>query len=121
MVTAQVHGAVDPSSTRPLVGLVLDRWSDRIPAPDQVTAVAVHHDAPSNRPPQTWLLAVPPAKKWTVNALASTVLDALEWAQLRAVALEDLGDFGHAIPTVMVPDDLLTTAVEPSTRSEVSS
>ncbi len=121
VVTAQVHGAVDPSSTRPFVGLVLDRWSDRIPAPDQVTAVAVHHDAPSNRPPQTWLLVVPPAKKWTVNALASTVLDALEWAQLRAVALEDLGDFGHAIPTVMVPDDLLTTAVEPSTRSEVSS
>jgi hypothetical protein len=112
VVTASTLGTVDTTSTNSFVGLVLDRWSELVPAADQVTGVAVHHDAPSNRPPQSWLLALPPAKQWTVNELAGAVLDALEWAQLRAVAVEDLGDFGHAIPTVMVPDDLLTDPIE---------
>ena len=44
----------------PVVGLVVDRWSERIPGPDQVTGVAFHFDAPSTEAPQTMLLAVTP-------------------------------------------------------------
>lgn len=89
----------------PFVGLVIDSWSERIPSKSQVAGVTFHHDAPSNRPPQTLLLASPPAKgTWTANAIVDVVLDTLEWATVRAVAPEDVGDFGHNTPLSFVRD-----------------
>ncbi len=55
--------------------------------------------APSNRPPQAWLLATPPEKTgWSVATAVNTVLNALEWATIRMVAPEDLDRYGHALP-----------------------
>jgi hypothetical protein len=83
-------------------GLVLDRWTEALPAATQTTGVAVHFDAPSQRPPQSWLLGVPPeGETWSLDLALETVLDTIEWMQLRAVAPEDLGDFGHDLPTVV--------------------
>lgn len=84
--------------------LVVDAWSEQIPRTDAVTGIAFHYDAPSNRPPQSWLLATLPAdQKWSLPLVADMVLDTIDWARKRMVAPEDLGDWGHGIPTSVVP------------------
>ena len=109
-VAAVTHGSVGPAA--PVVGLVVDRWSDRIPGPDQVTGVAFHFDAPSTEAPQTMLLAVTPeGRPWSADLVLDTVLETIEWMQLRAVAIDDLGDYGHALPTCFAPGRLESTEV----------
>lgn len=97
---------------RPAVGrnqtvsaMFVDQWSERIPSDETTTGLAFQFDAPSNRPPQSWLLAVRPEEeeKWSLRLVADTLLETLEWAELRTVGPEDLGDFGRAIPTVIAP------------------
>jgi hypothetical protein len=84
--------------------LIIDAWSEQIPRADAVTGVAFHYDAPSNRPPQSWLLAAPAADRpWSMGLIADMVLDTVDWARKRMVAPEDLGDWGHGIPTSVVP------------------
>jgi hypothetical protein len=96
-----------PAPGSPACGLVVDRWSERIPRPEQVTAMALQFDAPSNRPPQSWLLAVTPdGESWNLQLVLDTLLESLEWATLRSVGPEDLLDYGRAVPAVFVPGDL---------------
>jgi hypothetical protein len=101
-VGAVTHGRVAPAT--PVVGLVVDQWAERIPSPDQVTGVAFHFDAPSTESPQTMLLTVPPeGREWSIDLVLDTVLETIEWMQLRAVAIDDLGEYGHALPTTFAP------------------
>jgi hypothetical protein len=103
------HGPVAPGSE--VVGLLVDRWSERIPNPDQVTGVAFHFDAPSCEAPQTMLLVVPPeGTTWSTGLVMDSVVETIEWMQLRAVAIDDLGDYGQALPTTFVPGSLDGTA-----------
>jgi len=61
---------------------------------------------------QTMLLAVPPAGSgWSVELVQNAVLETIEWMQLRSVGIDDLGDYGHAIPTTVVPGTLHGTTV----------
>jgi hypothetical protein len=90
-------------------GLVVDRWSEPIPRTGQVTGVTFQFDGPGNRPPQSWLLAVPPdGESWSLGLVLATLLETLEWATLRAVAPEDMLDYGRAIPTVWVPGGIVS-------------
>jgi hypothetical protein len=108
-VAALVGPNGPPAPGARVCGLVVDRWSERVPRQDQVTGVAFQFDAPSNRPPQAWLLAVTPdGEPWSLQLVLDTLLETLEWATLRAVGPEDLQDYGRAIPTVFVPGDLRT-------------
>ena len=101
-VGAVTHGNVVP--TTPVVGLIVDQWAERIPSPDQVTGVAFHFDAPSAESPQTMLLATTPeGRGWSIDLVLDTVLETIEWMRLRAVAIDDLGDYGHALPTTFTP------------------
>jgi hypothetical protein len=85
-------------------GLVVDRWSEPVPSRDQDTGVAFQFDAPGARPPQTWLLAVPPdGERWSLGLVLDTLVETLEWAGLRAVGPEDLLAFGRAVPAAFAP------------------
>jgi hypothetical protein len=80
-------------------GLIVDQWIERIPTDHEMTGVAVHFDAPSSRPPQTLLLAMPPGSEgWSLDAAVAVVREAFAMARLRAVAPETLGEYGHQIP-----------------------
>lgn len=93
-----------PGAGGPVCGLAVDRWVERIPAEQHVAGLAVQYDAPSNRPPQSWLLAVPPdGEPWSLSLVTATLLETLEWATLRNVGPEDLLDYGRAVPTALVP------------------
>jgi hypothetical protein len=86
----------------------VDQWAERIPNPEQITGVAVQHDAPTNRPPQAWLLAVTPdEEKWSLQLVLDTLLETLDHAAQRAVGTEDLLDYGRAIPAVFVPGNIV--------------
>ena len=37
------------------------------------------------------------------GTVVDAVLETIEWMQLRTVAIDDLGDFGHALPPTCVP------------------
>ena len=70
--------------------------------------MAFHHDAPSNRPPQSWLLAVPDGETpWTLAGVADMILDTVDWAKKRVVAPEDFDEWGHALPMSVVPDRMI--------------
>ena len=86
-----------------VAGLVVDQWTELIPAATEVAALTFHFDSPSNRPPQTWLLAAtPPGEEWSLDLVSATLRETLDWMRIRAVGPEDLGDFGRAIPTIFV-------------------
>ncbi len=95
-------------------GLVVDRWSERLPHPYQTTGIAVQHDAPTNRPPQSWLLAMTPqGERWSLQLVLDTLLETLDHAAQRAVGPEDLLDYGRAIPAVFVPGNIANWPAEP--------
>lgn len=96
-----------PQPQQAVCGLLVEQWNEAVPSGEQVTGVAFHYDAPSNRPPQSWLLAVTPDQEpWSLKLAADTLLETLEWAVLRAVGPEDLLDFGRSIPTAFLPGSL---------------
>lgn len=96
-----------PAVGQSVCGLVVDRWSEPVPGDQQVTGVTFQFDAPSNRPPPAWLLAVTPdGEPWSLKLVADTLLETLEWASLRAVGPEDLVDYGRAIPTTFVSGEI---------------
>jgi hypothetical protein len=96
-----VTGPGGPPAGGWAAGLVVDRWAERIPDREQVTGLTFQFDAPGNRPPQAWLLAVTPdGEPWSLQLVVDTLLETLDWATLRAVCPEDLVDYGRAIPTV---------------------
>jgi hypothetical protein len=102
-----VHPSDTPARGDSVCGLVFDQWSEVVPNPDEVAGLTFQYDAPSNRPPQAWLLAMAPRETpWSLTLVTGTLIQTLEWTKLRAVAPEDLLDYGRAIPTVFTPGTL---------------
>lgn len=98
-------------ATAPLSGLVIDEWTESVPAPEVTTGVAFNYDAPGARPPQNVLLAVTPpgAAKWEVETIEKTLLETFELAQLRAVDPQALGAdvlLQRALPALYVSTNL---------------
>ena len=89
----------------PYAGLVLGDWDEVIPRPTETTAVAFNFNQPDAEPPQTMLLAVPPAgeadgDKWSWEMLVDSVESTLELAKVRGVDLDALKDFGRFLPAI---------------------
>jgi hypothetical protein len=98
-----------PAQTGLSCGLVIDQWIERIPSDYEITGLTFHFDAPTSRPPQVLLLAVPPAgAAWDFGLVLDTVHEAFALARLRAVAPETLSDYGHQLPAVYLTSNLDT-------------
>jgi len=85
----------------PQFGLVLDDWTERIPARDSVAGVAFHWNAPAARAPQAFLLALP-NKRWSLADLVDLVRQTMENARLRLVEQEHLDTFADLLPAVFL-------------------
>jgi hypothetical protein len=85
LYTAVHDGTLDP--TQPLCGLLVDDWTEVVPARQITTGVAFHHDRPNSEPPQAWLLALPAAfdGTWSWEELLGAVTETLDAAKLRAL------------------------------------
>jgi len=82
--------AATPSTAGPsgkTCGLLVDEWSEVIPARDETAGVAVHFDRPNSEPPQSWLLVGSPGHEgqWRWQDLVDAIDEALALARLRAV------------------------------------
>ncbi|HKS29813.1 MAG TPA: hypothetical protein VJS44_18465 [Pyrinomonadaceae bacterium] len=71
-------------------GLLIDEWTEVIPAENETTAIAFHYNRPNAMPPQSILLAVTPELKgnWTWNDLMDILNETLDRAKRRAVEPE---------------------------------
>ncbi len=68
-------------------GLILDAWTETVPASRETTGVAFHYNRPNATAPQAVLLAVPATQlgHWTWDGLIGSVHEALDLAKIRGV------------------------------------
>jgi len=115
-VTIALHApGVDSIDGNALIAaFVCDEWPEFVPDPYQTTGIAFHYDAPGARPPQTILLALPPAlgqAAWSFDDAVDVLHEAFDLARLRGVRPRDLGGgLGAVLPGNYLPhaytDDL---------------
>lgn len=80
---------------QPLVGLVIDEWTELLPRVSETTGIAFNYDAPNAEPPQALLLAVSARSfnnngRWQWRELVGCVEQAFDLARLRAVGPDEL-------------------------------
>jgi hypothetical protein len=90
-------------------GLLLDEWTEVIPAERETTGVALHHNGPDSEPPQAMLLVVPPVRvpggTWTAADLVDAITETFQLAKIRAVEPAHLGAtaLAHLLPATVLP------------------
>lgn len=90
-----------------IAGIVVDTWSEVVPATEAVTGLSLHYDAPGARAPQSIILAVHPSATpdgWDFDLLVDTVNEAVELTHLRGVGPRELGALAGLLPALFVPD-----------------
>jgi hypothetical protein len=108
------HYTQDFDKTKPQCGLLLDEWTEVIPADTETTGITFHFDKPSAEPPQAILLALPAqftgAWKWddVVDALRET----LDLARSRAVEPQQID---QTALSVFLPATIMATTWRPVT------
>jgi hypothetical protein len=92
----------------PVFAIVVDAWTEVVPARDRVAALAFEAEQPTASPPHAILLAVPPdpSPEWSELAIEATVREAMELARLRLVDGERIGDAGHFLPALYLAINL---------------
>jgi hypothetical protein len=102
------HYAVEfpPVGAPARCGLLLDEWTEVIPAPRETTSIAVHIDRPDSEPPQAMLLVVPPVKTgtWNTDDLVAAIVETFDLARLRAVEPHHLDGtaYAHLLPATLI-------------------
>jgi hypothetical protein len=68
-------------------GLVIDDWTETVPATRETTGVSFHFNRPNAVAPQALLVAVPPVLRghWEWDDVVGAVNEALDLAKLRAI------------------------------------
>jgi hypothetical protein len=101
-----VHYAVPFDRSKPQCGLLVDEWTEVIPAMQENTGITFHYDQPNTEPPQVMLLAVPPklTGKWHWDDLVETIHETMQMAKKRAVepAQIEATAYGQFLPTTMM-------------------
>ena len=95
-------------------GLLLDEWTEIIPAETETTGITFHFDKPNAEPPQAILLATPPQFNgaWQWDDLVATLHETLDMARLRAVEPQQLD---QTELSVFLPATILATTWRPVT------
>jgi hypothetical protein len=98
------------------VGLLIDEWTEVVPAERETTGIAVGYDRPDSEPPQAMLLVTPPAMTgtWNVDDLIAAVHETLDLAKTRAVEPGHLDDTAYA---QLLPATVLSATRQPITIS----
>ena len=101
-----VHYAVPFNKLKPQCGILVDEWTEVIPAKEETTGIAFHYDQPNTEPPQVMLVAVPPklTGKWHWNDLIDTIHETIDMAKKRAVEPAQIETTAYAqfLPTTMM-------------------
>ncbi|HSW22173.1 MAG TPA: hypothetical protein VLJ62_05355 [Burkholderiaceae bacterium] len=117
--------ALQPTMTldlaQPLVGLVIDEWTELLPRTSETTGIAFHYDAPNAEPPQALLLAVSARSfdnhgRWQWRELVGCVEQAFDLARLRAVGPDELRKtpLDTVLPATMMAESAAPVTVSTS-------
>ena len=112
LYTAHYATPFDPGGEQ--CALLLDEWTETIPAATATTGIAAHYDRPRSQPPQAMLLVVPPARTggWNWDDLAAAVSETLDLTRTRAVEPGHVDDTGYA---QLLPATVLSAPPQPIT------
>ncbi|MFY0539281.1 hypothetical protein [Nannocystis pusilla] len=109
------HFAGPFHKTSPQCGLLLDEWTEVIPAKEQVTGLTFHFDRPRAAPPQAMLLVVPPVLTgtWHWEHVVGALHETLAAAKRRAVEPDQVGDLGYGqfLPATMMATTLYQVTI----------
>lgn len=107
-----------------VAGLLVDQWSETIPARTATTGLAYRFPSPTSQPPQSVLVAVhpdPSQTMWDSNTLEAVLLETVDLAAVRAVDPDALNDTGQLLPAAYLafnpndpPDTVSTVLVPPA-------
>jgi hypothetical protein len=103
------------STDRPLrCGLVIDDWTETVPADREITGIAFNCNRPNALAPHALLVAVPSERRgrWIFDDLVDSVHEALDLAKIRAVEPDMLigrgadqappfGDYFQGLPAIL--------------------
>jgi hypothetical protein len=86
------HYAQPFDKTAPQCGLLLDEWTEVIPAASRTTGITFNFDRPDNEPPQAILLVTPASASgsWQWDDIVGALNETLDLAKVRAVEPSDL-------------------------------
>jgi hypothetical protein len=81
------HFSEQFDSAQPVVGLVVDEWTEVAPGTEETTGIALHFNRPNAEPPQAWLLALSPGGggSWSWDDLLAVLNHTLDSAKRRAI------------------------------------
>ena len=84
---------------QPLCGLMLDEWTEVIPAREGKTGIAFHCDVPSSEPVHAWGLITPTAARgaWTWDDLVDGVNEMIEIGKTRLVEPSQIDNTSYAM------------------------
>jgi hypothetical protein len=100
----------------PQCGLLVDEWTEVIPAKKETTGLTFHYDRPNSEPPQTMLLMTPPAftGAWQWNDVVRVMHETLDLAQLRAIEPDHIDRTRYA---QFLPATIAATTARPVTMA----
>jgi len=95
LYTAYAPG-INPAG--PIVGILVDEWTETIPTRQETTALTFHYDRPNCEAPQSLLLVTPAsaADAWSWQEVVASLHEALDLARLRAVEPDQLDQLDYA-------------------------
>jgi len=115
-----LHRAASPAPAQAWSGLLIDEWTEVIPAATEETSLSLQHDHPRAEAPQAVLVAVPPASamvQWDFETVFDIVRETLELAQIRGNDLETLGAMGQLLPALTLAANTSGEAIATSFQS----
>ncbi|MER2552475.1 MAG: hypothetical protein ABTQ28_04325 [Thauera sp.] len=91
------HFVGGPQSAR-TCGLLVDEWTEVIPAKDESIGLAFHYDRPNSEPPQAWLLVTAPriGGAWQWGDVLGALDETFDLLRLRAVQPGELESLPYA-------------------------
>lgn len=91
------HYVAGPQSAR-TCGLLVDEWTEVIPAKEETIGLAFHYDRPNSEPPQAWLLVTAPRMggAWQWSDLLGALDETFDLLRLRAVQPGDIEPLPYA-------------------------
>jgi hypothetical protein len=95
LYTAYIPG-FDPGKTQ--CGLLVDEWTEVIPAKKETTGISFHYDRPNTEPPQSLLLVTPSSftGSWKWDDLVNSLHETLKLAKLRAIEPDQIDQTNYA-------------------------
>jgi hypothetical protein len=93
------HFASVFDATQRQCGLLIDEWTETLPAATVDTGVTFHYDRPNSEAPQAWLLVTPPRMQgaWQWADLVDALNDTLDLAKRRAIEPRHLDATPYAV------------------------